>query len=33
MSGPYRAISSELKDKAKIVLEPKAKDAKNKKKN
>ena len=33
VSGPYRAISSELKDKAKIMLEPKAKDGKNKKKN
>ena len=33
VSGPYRAISSELKDKAKIVLEAKAKNAKNQKPN
>ena len=33
VSGPYRAISSELKDKAKIVLETKAKNAKNQKPN
>jgi HlyD family secretion protein len=30
VSGPYRAISSELKDKAKIRLEPKAKNEKKK---
>jgi HlyD family secretion protein len=30
VSGPYRAISSELKDKGKVKLEPKPKDGKNK---
>jgi HlyD family secretion protein len=33
VSGPYRAISSELQDKGKIMLEPKAKNGKDKKKN
>ena len=33
VSGPYRAISSELKDKGKVKLEAKAKDGKDKKQN
>lgn len=32
VSGPYRAISSELQDKGKVKLEPKPKDVKNKNK-
>jgi HlyD family secretion protein len=32
VSGPYRAISSELQDKSKVKLEPKPKDGKNKNK-
>ncbi len=33
VSGPYRAISSELQDKSKVVLEAKPKNGKNKKQN
>ena len=33
VSGPYRAISSELQDKSKVVLEAKPQDGKNKKQN
>jgi HlyD family secretion protein len=33
VSGPYRAIANELKDKAKIMLQPKPKNGKDKKKN
>jgi HlyD family secretion protein len=32
VSGPYRAISSELQDKSKVKLEAKAKNGKGKKK-